>query len=66
MTVYLIDSNTIADFLSRQAETLSEIQNAMTRGDTLGLCRLRRLLWCDVLAKLYQFDRSIGLFSRGE
>ena len=68
MTTFLIDSNTIADFLSRQEETLRQIQGAMAQGDTLGLCRpvhyevLRGLLWRDAPGKRSQFDRSIGLF----
>jgi hypothetical protein len=39
MTIFLIDSNTIADFLSRQEETLRRIKNTMAQGDSLGLCR---------------------------
>ena len=68
MTTFLIDSNTIADFLSRQQETLRQLQTAMAQGDMLGLCRpvhyevLRGLLWRDAPAKRRQFDRSIGLF----
>jgi predicted nucleic acid-binding protein len=68
MTTFLIDSNTIADFLSRQTETIHRISLAVAQGDTLGLCRpvhyevLRGLLWRDALAKRHQFDRSIGLF----
>ena len=67
MTTFLIDSNTIADFLSRQEETLQQINSAMVAGDTLNLCRpvhyevLRGLLWRDAFAKHRQFERSIGL-----
>ena len=51
MTLFLIDSNTIADFVSRQENTLHQIKIAKTQGDTLGLCRpvhyevLRGFLW---------------------
>ncbi len=68
MTIFLIDSNTIADFLSRQSTTLHHMQMSIAQGDMLGLCRpvhyevLRGLLWRDAPAKRRQFDRSIGLF----
>ena len=68
MTTFLIDSNTIADFLSRQEETLQRLNSALAVGDILHLCRpvhyevLRGLLWRDAFAKHRQFERSIGLF----
>jgi predicted nucleic acid-binding protein len=68
MITYLLDSNTIADFLARQDNTLAQIRDTLAAGNTLGLCRpvyyevLRGLLWRDALGKRRQFDSSIGLF----
>jgi len=67
MTLFLIDSNTIADFVSRQENTLHQIKIAKTQGDTLGLCRpvhyevLRGFLWRNAPAKRSRFEGSIGL-----
>lgn len=66
MALFLIDSNTIADFVSRQEKTLRRLIQAKTQGDILGLCRpvhyevLRELLWRNAPAKLRQFESSIG------
>src|SRR5258707_14719731 len=66
--IFLIDSNTIADFLARQSGTMQEIQSHLANGDALGLCRpvhyevLRGLLWRSAPTKLRLFGRSIGLF----
>ncbi len=66
MTLFLIDSNTIADFVSRQENTLRQVKQAKTQGDTLGLCRpihyevLRGFLWRTAFAKRARFESSIG------
>ena|SRR5579859_5409308 len=66
--IFLIDSNTIADFLSRQTRTLHQIQMHILNKDVLGLCCpvhyevLRGLLWRNAPVKMDLFNRSIGLF----
>jgi predicted nucleic acid-binding protein len=65
--MYLLDSNTIADFLSNQSHAVTKISAYASRGEVLGLSRpvhyevLRGLLWRDSPRKLLQFNRGIGL-----
>lgn len=63
--IYLLDANVISDLVTAQPEVVEHLEEAILRGDTVGICHpiyyeiLRGLLWRPSKRKMYILQNKI-------